>query len=171
MARKEVLKGYGGFVRIPYEWLKMCKKYSVENQEGVNKNITINLNEVFLLARIAGWNDQGKDCTETNNTLAEVLNVSVDTIKKYIKELRLVGLIKTYEEKDTPMHTSQRTIYIQYDVIDKILGINVSSDDSEVGTNIHPIRKIRLIIIVIIIKKNIRTAKQKKIKNQNLIIY
>ena len=136
MARKEFLKDYGGFVRIPYGWLKMCKKYSVKNQEGVNKNITINLNEVFLLARIAGWNDQGKDCTETNNSLAEVLNVSVDTIKKYIKELRLVGLIKTYEEKDTPMHTSQRTIYIQYDVIDEILGMNISSDDSEVGTNV-----------------------------------
>lgn len=136
MSRKEVLKSYGGFVRIPYTWLKMCKKYSLVNEEGVEQKITINLNEIFLLARIAGWNDQGKDCTETNNNLAEVLNVSVDTIKKYIKELRLVGLIKTYEEKDTPVHTSKRTIYIQYDVIDKILGTNISSDDSDVGTNI-----------------------------------
>lgn len=139
MARKEVLKGYGGFVRIPYAWLKMCKKYLIVNQEGIEQKITINLNEIFLLARIAGWNDQGKDCTETNNSLAEILNVSVDTIKKYIKELRLVGLIKTYEEKDTPIHTSQRTIYIQYDVIDKILGMNVPSkeeDENELGTNV-----------------------------------
>ena len=137
--QEKKLNKYGKFIKIPYSWTQLCKKYLVTNKKGEYQNVTINLNEIYLLARIAGWDDSGKECTETNASLAENLNVSIDTIKKYIRELRLVGLIKTYEEKDTPTHTSKRILYVQYQMIDKLLGMNVPSEDegdNKLGTNV-----------------------------------
>ena len=137
--QEKKLNKYGKFIKIPYSWTRLCKKYLIKNRKGEDQNITINLNEIYLLARIAGWNDSGKECIETNASFAESLNVSIDTIKKYIRELRLVGLIKTYEEKDTPTHTSKRILYVQYQMIDELLGMNVPSkdeSDNELGTNV-----------------------------------
>lgn len=133
----ELIGSYGGFVRIPYSWFKLCKKYSVEDKNGNTKNITINLNEVTLLAIIAGWNDQLEECFETNAKIAEQLNVSIDAVKKYTRELRQVGLLKTYEEKDNPVHTSKRTLYVQYGKLNEIVGINVPSEHTEAGTNVN----------------------------------
>lgn len=156
------LSNYGNFVKIPYNWLKLCRKYPIPEEKRKNSGkefVKINLNEICLLARIAGWNDNNLLCTETNADLADFLNVTPDAIKKYINELRMVGFIKTYEEKDSPVHTSKRTLYVQYDTINKMidrfvqpgfewkikaenrLGTNVPSKE-EKGTNIPSIDEV-----------------------------
>ena len=120
---------YGNFVRIPYAWFNLRGRYDLPKEKcKPNENGTVNITdgEVCLLARIAGWNDNGKECMETNVDLAEYLNVSVSTVKRYLHNLRLTGFIKTYEEKDLPVHTSNRIIYVQYDLVDRLLGRNRS---------------------------------------------
>lgn len=115
---------YGNFVRIPYAWFNLRGKYEVPEEKRKTNDDMVNITdgEVCLLARIAGWNDSGKECMETNGDLAEYLNVSVSTVKRYLHNLRMIGFIKTYEEKDDPVHTSNRVIYVQYDLVDKKLG-------------------------------------------------
>lgn len=139
---------YGNFVRIPYNWLKLCRKYPIQKVNKKGKDfISINLNEICLLARIAGWNDNDLPCTETNTSLAEFMNVTPDAIKKYINELRTVGFIKTYEEKDAPVHTCKRTIYVQYDFINMMINkfvpiIEESCEIDELGTNIPSVNQL-----------------------------
>ena len=115
---------YGYFVRIPYTWFGLRGKYKVVDEKrktSGKENVNVNDGDVCLLARIAGWNDSGMECMETNEDLAEYLHVSIPTVKRYLSNLRLAGFIKTFEEKDVPVHTCKRIIYVHYDRINQIV--------------------------------------------------
>lgn len=128
----KLLKNYGDSILIPNNWFKLCREYHIKTDDKKEKNIIINHSEIIFLAMIARYNEQGKECTESNQKLSNILNVSIDTIKKYLRELRLVGLIKTYEEKETSIHTPKRIIYVQYDIINEILNIKVEKEQGYV---------------------------------------
>jgi DNA-binding MarR family transcriptional regulator len=113
---------YGNYVQVPYSWYGLCRKYIIPKEIKVfndKKENCIELNpmEINVLAYLANYDE----CYVTNNTIAEVFNVKKKTIEKYIKELRWVGFIKTFENKDIPTYTDRRDIYVQHDAIKKVL--------------------------------------------------
>lgn len=115
-------KTYGAFVQVPYSWYKLCRKYIVpENKKKFTDNgkgiVHLNLAEINVLAYLGNFTE----CYPTNGMIAEVFNVRKHTIEKYIKELKLVGFIKTHEVKDSPTHTKRRTIYVQHDTIQEVI--------------------------------------------------
>lgn len=114
-------KMYGNFIQMPYVWYKLCRKYEIPKEvaELKNKGNTIEINpmEVNVLAYLAGYDE----CYPTNKQLSELFQVGISTIEKYLKELRWVGFIKTYEEKSSHIYTDRRNIYIQFDVINAVL--------------------------------------------------
>lgn len=117
---------YGNFVQVPYVWYKLCRKYEIPKEVAVLKTkgntIEINPMEINVLAYLAGYNlEPDKECFPGNVKLATTFDVGLSTIEKYLKELRWVGFIKTFEEKSTPVHTDRRTIYVQFDVINSVL--------------------------------------------------
>lgn len=113
---------YGNYVQVPYCWYGLCRKYIIPKEvkefKGKEVNcIELNPMEINVLAYLANYDE----CYVTNNTIAEVFNVKKKTIEKYIKELRWVGFIKTFENKDIPTYTDRRDIYVQHDAIKKVL--------------------------------------------------
>ena len=117
---------YGHYLRVPHVWYKLCRKYEIPKEVTILKTkdntITLNPMEVNVLAYLAGYNiDDDKKCYPGNSKLAEVFQVGISTIEKYLKELRWVGFIKTFEEKSSSTYTERRNIYVQFDVIDKVL--------------------------------------------------
>lgn len=115
-------KMYGEFVQVPHSWYKLCRKYVVPEEmksltDGGRGVVNLNLAEINVLAYLGNFTE----CYPTNNMIAAIFKVQKHTIEKYIKELRVVGFIKTYETKDNPTHTKRRTIYVQHDVIQEVL--------------------------------------------------
>lgn len=114
-------KMYGNFVQVPYVWYQLCRKYEIPKEIATlkNKDNTIDLNpmEINVLAYLAGY----EDCYPANKQMAALFQVGVSTIEKYLKELRWVGFIKTFEEKKESTHTDKRKIYVQFDVINEVL--------------------------------------------------
>ena len=113
---------YGNYVQVPYSWYGLCRKYIIpkEVKEFRNKAencIELNPMEINVLAYLANYDE----CYVTNSTIAGVFNVRKQTIEKYMKELRWVGFIKTFENKDNPTYTDRRDIYVQHDVIKEVL--------------------------------------------------
>ena len=113
---------YGNYVQVPYSWYGLCRKYTIPKEIVVikgKKNNTIELNpmEINVLAYLANFDE----CYVSNGMLSETFNVGVSTIEKYLKELRWTGLIKTFEDKDTPVHTRKRMIHVQHANIKEIL--------------------------------------------------
>lgn len=115
---------YGNYVQVPYSWYGLCRKYIIptEVKEFKDKKencIELNPMEINVLAYLANY----EECFVSNSVIAEVFNVKKKTIEKYMKELRWVGFIKTYESKDNPTYTDRRDIYVQHDAIKKVLEI------------------------------------------------
>ena len=54
----------------------------------------LNPNERVLLAEVASFNEQGKKCFATNGHFAELLHVSEETARKYIRNLVKLGYLK-----------------------------------------------------------------------------
>lgn len=113
---------YGNYVQVPYSWYGLCKKYIIpkEIKEFKDKKencIELNPMEINVLAYLANY----EECYVSNGIIAEVFNVKKKTIEKYMKELRWVGFIKTFENKDVPTYTDRRDIYVQHDAIRKVL--------------------------------------------------
>lgn len=110
---------YGNFVPVPYDWYKLCGKYHISEEiaklHTKDNTVEINAIEINVLAYLANY----EQCYPSNNQLAELFNVEVKTIEKYLRKLKLVGLIKTFENKNTKI--SRRIIYVQFDMIDKFL--------------------------------------------------
>ena len=127
MSKEQKKKGdmyemYGNFVRVPYQWYKLCRKYIIPKElkefKGKATNcIELNPMEINVFAYLANYDE----CFVSNNSIAEVFNVKKKTIEKYMKELRWVGFIKTFESKDNPTYTDRRDIYVQHDAIKKVL--------------------------------------------------
>ena len=116
--KEKMYKMYGNYVQVPYQWYKLCRKYIIpkEVKEFTNKKentIELNPMEINVLAYLSGFDE----CYITNNTLSEVFKVKKQTIEKYMKELRWVGFIKTFESKDNPMYTDRRDIHVQHNAI------------------------------------------------------
>lgn len=113
---------YGDFVQVPHSWYGLCRKYAIPKEvkefTGKKEN-TIELNpmEINVLAYLGNY----EKCYVPNGKIADVFNVKKQTIEKYIKELRWVGFIKTFETKDNPTHTERRNIYVQHDAIKAVL--------------------------------------------------
>ena len=114
-------KMYGHFVQVPYVWYGLCRKYEIPKEIATLKTRgnTIDLNpmEINVLAYLANYTE----CYPSNKQIAEIFQVGTSTIEKYLKELRWVGFIKTFESKNVPNHTDRRNIYIQFDVINDVL--------------------------------------------------
>ena len=113
---------YGNFVQVPYTWYGLCRKYIIPKEVKLFKDkkencIELNPMEINVLAYLANYDE----CYITNSSIAEVFNVKKQTIEKYMKELRWVGFIKTFETKDSPTHTDRRNIYVQHDIIKNVL--------------------------------------------------
>lgn len=126
MNQKEKEKGrlykmYGNFVQVPYVWYQLCRKYEIPKEVAVlkTKGNTVDLNpmEINVLAYLAGY----EDCHPSNKQIAATFQVGVSTIEKYLKELRWVGFIKTFEDKKEPTHTDKRNIFVQFDTINAVL--------------------------------------------------
>lgn len=113
---------YGNYVQVPYTWYGLCRKYIIPKEVKIFKDkkencIELNPMEINVLAYLANYDE----CYVTNSSIAEVFNVKKQTIEKYMKELRWVGFIKTFESKDSPTHTDRRDIYVQHDIIKMVL--------------------------------------------------
>ena len=122
----KLAKMYGNFVQVPYVWYKLCRKYEIPKEVAILKtrNNTIELNpmEINVLGYLANYNlSDDAECNPSNGRMAEIFQVGISTIEKYLKELRWVGFIKTFEEKSNPMYTERRKIYVQFNVINKVL--------------------------------------------------
>ena len=78
--------------------------------------------ELLLLCKIHSLSlrDKKNGCTASNAYFAELMCTTDRNIRKYLKKLKDVGLIKTYEEKQG-LTTTCRHIHIQYDVLDNLL--------------------------------------------------
>ncbi len=133
-----VSKMYGNFVQVPYVWYGLCRKYEIPKEIAVlkTKNNTVELNpmEINLLAYLAGY----EDCYPTNKQMAALFKVGTSTIEKYLKELRWVGFIKTFEEKNNPTHTDRRKIYVQLNMINKVLESESNPYKCMVSQEDHP---------------------------------
>ena len=131
-------KMYGNFVQVPYVWYGLCRKYEIPKEVAVlkNKGNTIELNpmEINVLAYLAGYDE----CYPTNKQLSALFQVGISTIEKYLKELRWVGFIKTFEEKKESTYTDRRNIYIQYDIINAVLKSESNPYKCMVPTNDNP---------------------------------
>lgn len=113
---------YGNYVQVPYSWYGLCRKYIIpkeikEFKDKKENSIELNPMEINVLAYLANYDD----CYVANGTIAEVFKLKKKTIEKYIKELRWVGFIKTYENKEIPTYTDRRNIYVQHDAIKRVL--------------------------------------------------
>ena len=127
MSKEQKKKGkmydmYGNYVQVPYSWYGLCRKYIIPKEvkefRGKSVNcIELNPMEINVLAYLANY----EECFVSNTAIAEVFNVKKKTIEKYMKELRWVGFVKTYENKDNPTYTDRRDIYVQHDAIKKVL--------------------------------------------------
>lgn len=112
---------YGNFVQVPYSWYRLCRKYIIPYEVADLKNkdnsLTLNVAEINVLAYLANYDE----CYVSNGMIANIFDVKKHTIEKYIRELRWVGFIKTYESKESPIYTLRRNIYVQHDVIKAVL--------------------------------------------------
>lgn len=113
---------YGNYVPVPYSWYRLCRKYIIPKEVKVftdkkENSIELNPMEINVLAYLANYDE----CYASNGNIAEVFQLKKQTIEKYMKELRWVGFIKTFETKDSPTHTSRRDTYVQHDAIKAVL--------------------------------------------------
>ena len=113
---------YGNYVSVPHSWYRLCRKYIIpkeikEFKDKRDNSIELNPMEINVLAYLANYDE----CYVANGTIAEVFKLKKKTIEKYMKELRWVGFIKTFENKENPTYTDRRNIYIQHDAIKKVL--------------------------------------------------
>ena len=133
-----VSKMYGNFVQVPYVWYRLCRKYEIPKEivdlKKKTNTIEINPMEINVLAYLANF----ESCYPSNKQLADIFQVGISTIEKYLKELRWVGFIKTFEEKGEPTYTDKRNIYVQFDVIDKVLRSQDNPYICMVATEDHP---------------------------------
>lgn len=113
---------YGNYVPVPHSWYGLCRKYIIpkevkEFKDKKENSIELNPMEINVLAYLANYDE----CYVANGTIAEVFKLKKKTIEKYMKELRWVGFIKTFENKENPTYTDRRNIYVQHDAIKKVL--------------------------------------------------
>lgn len=113
---------YGNYVPVPYTWYGLCRKYIIpkevkEFKDKKENSIELNPMEINVLAYLANYDD----CYAANGTIAEVFKLKKKTIEKYMRELRWVGFIKTFENKEYPTYTDRRNIFVQHDAIQKVL--------------------------------------------------
>lgn len=131
-------KMYGNFVQVPCIWYKLCRKYEIPKEivdlKKRTNTIDINSMEINVLSYLANY----ESCYPSNKQLANIFQVSISTIEKYLKELRWVGFIKSFEEKTESIYTDKRIIYVQFDVINKVLNSCDNPYKSMVSTDGNP---------------------------------
>ena len=127
----------GGFTTIPDEWWGLIGKYPIIDKEtgevlkdrnGKDRSARISHWTVALLAKIANFNSIRKTnngitpgkCVASNGYLANLLNVSISTIKNTLSDMYALGILTSYEQKSGQM-TAQRFLYINRDMIENIL--------------------------------------------------
>lgn len=116
---------YGNYIPVPHSWYRLCRKYIIptevkEFKDKKENSIELNPMEINVLAYLANY----EECYASNGTIADVFKLKKKTIEKYMKELRWVGFIKTFEDRENDTYTERRNIYVQHDAIKKALEFN-----------------------------------------------
>lgn len=119
MEENRLYSVYGNFNLVPHIWYKLCGRYHISEEIAKlptkNNTVEINAAEINVLAYIASY----EVCYASNSQLASLFNVEIKTIEKYIRKLRLVGFVKSYDQKFDDR--SRRHMYVQFNVINDIL--------------------------------------------------
>lgn len=90
------------YMEIGKETVKMLDSHNITNGK-----------IMLLYGKILSLSNRSSGCTAKNGYFADILCTTERNIRKYIDELKDVGLIKIYEEKENPTHTKIRHIYPQ----------------------------------------------------------
>jgi hypothetical protein len=122
-----------------YDLFKLVGKHTINK----NETIIIGYPEVCLLNIIIqlGNIKENTQCTMKNSNFAEILNAKERQIQVYLKHLKDLGIISTFEDrlKGTKHMTTKRTIYVKYDRIKELTTCEITQvvDEPhvELGTN------------------------------------
>ena len=101
------------FIMVYEDWIKL-----------VGEKI-ISYPELLLLCKIDSLannvENTQKACYASNACLANILQVDVRTIQRYLKKFKEIGFVKIFENREGYNLTKQRYIYVQHNIIDGTL--------------------------------------------------
>ena len=114
-----------------YSLFNLIGKHKLEN----GKELIISYPEVCLLSIIISLNKVkiGANCTAKNFTFSEIMNAKERQIQVYLRHLKDLNVIYTFEERVKGSHcTTKRTIYVNYKVLLKLV---YNKDDEDLTTD------------------------------------
>ena len=101
------------FVKVLEDWTVLTDKKYFDKKK-------ISYEELFLLCKISSLENNGNPCTACNSYFADLLHVEERSVRRYISNLRELGYIKTFEQKQG-MKTTTRNIWVQKDYIETVI--------------------------------------------------
>lgn len=114
-----------------YDLFKLIGKHQTKNGDSV----IIGYAEICLLNIIIqlGNIKEKTNCTMKNSNFAEILNAKERQVQVYLKHLKDLGIISTFEDrlKGTKHMTTKRTIYVKYDRIKELTTCEIAQVVSE----------------------------------------
>lgn len=114
---EESQRAQNSFVMVYEKWFELTK------------SADLNFGELILLCKINSLTKNALgECTAKNKYFADLLKVSEDTIKNYIRHLKKVGLIESREKK-AGLTTTTRFLSINIKRLEELLG-----EEGEVST-------------------------------------
>jgi hypothetical protein len=109
-----------------YDLFKLIGKHKLNGKDSV----IIGYADICLLNIIIqlGNIKKNTNCTMKNSNFAEILNAKERQIQVYLKHLKDLGIITTFEDrlKGTKHITTKRTIYVKYDRIKELTTCDIT---------------------------------------------